>query len=54
MEQASRNKRIRAMEQAVNAYGATQLFMETPYRNMALWKALLHQLNPSTLLTCFL
>jgi len=50
VEQAARNKRIRAMEQAVNAYGATQLFMETPYRNMALWKALLHQLNPSTLL----
>ena len=50
VEQASRNKRIRAMEQAVNAYGATQLFMETPYRNMALWKALLHQLNPATLL----
>tara|TARA_B100000927_G_scaffold291368_1_gene293183 strand:- start:2703 stop:3419 length:717 start_codon:yes stop_codon:yes gene_type:complete len=50
VQQAARNKQIRTMEKAVNAYGATQLFMETPYRNMALWKALLNQLNLSTLL----
>jgi 16S rRNA (cytidine1402-2'-O)-methyltransferase len=28
--------------------GQTQLFIETPYRNAALWEAMVHGLQPST------
>lgn len=47
-EPAARNERIRALEQSALRLGQTQLFIETPYRNTALWSALLQNLQPKT------
>lgn len=43
-----RTQRIRALEKLALQQGQTQLFIETPYRNPALWEALLHTLQPNT------
>jgi len=43
-----RAQRIRALEALALKSGQTQLFIETPYRNAALWQALLHTLQPGT------
>ena len=43
-----RAQRIRALEKLALQQGQTQLFIETPYRNPALWEALLHTLQPNT------
>lgn len=42
-----RVERIRALE-ALALRGQTQLFIETPYRNLAVWEALLKNLHPTT------
>ncbi len=45
---AERGKRIRELESLALKSGQTQLFIETPYRNAALWQALLQTLQPNT------
>lgn len=43
-----RAQRIRQLEALALKTGQTQLFIETPYRNAALWQALLQHLQPGT------
>lgn len=43
-----RAQRIRELEQLARRSGQTQLCIETPYRNAALWQALLETLQPAT------
>ncbi len=45
---AQRALRIRELEHLAFKGGQSQLFIETPYRNMALWDALLKTLQPAT------
>jgi 16S rRNA (cytidine1402-2'-O)-methyltransferase len=45
---AQRSARIRELEALVLKTGQTQLFIETPYRNAAVWQALLQALQPNT------
>jgi 16S rRNA (cytidine1402-2'-O)-methyltransferase len=45
---AARTQRIRELEALAIRSGQTQLFIETPYRNGALWQALLQGLQPTT------
>lgn len=44
----ARAQRIRALDGLARRSGQTQLFIETPYRNAALWQALLQHLQPDT------
>ena len=44
---AQRAQRIRELE-ALALKGQTQLFIETPYRNVAMWEALVKSLQPGT------
>jgi 16S rRNA (cytidine1402-2'-O)-methyltransferase len=43
-----RTQRIRELESLALKTGQTQLFIETPYRNAALWQALVQTLQPNT------
>lgn len=43
-----RAQRIRELEALALRQGQAQLFIETPYRNAALWQALLQHLQPNT------
>jgi len=43
-----RAQRIRQLETQALQQGQTQLFIETPYRNAAVWQALLQHLQPNT------
>ena len=45
---AARTQRIRELESTVLRTGQTQLFIETPYRNAALWQSLLETLKAET------
>ena len=45
---SERAQRVRALEALALKNGQTQLFIETPYRNAALWQALLQHLQPGT------
>ncbi len=45
---AERKKRLQTLEQLAQKTGQTQLFIETPFRNAALWRGLLESLQPST------
>jgi 16S rRNA (cytidine1402-2'-O)-methyltransferase len=45
---STRTQRIRELENLATRSGQTQLFIETPYRNAALWQALLQALHPGT------
>lgn len=45
---AERGHRIREIESIALKTGQTQLFIETPYRNLALWQALLQSLQQNT------
>ncbi len=45
---AQRIQRIRALESLALKSAQAQLFIETPYRNRALWEALVGTLQPST------
>lgn len=47
---SQRAQRIRDLEQLSRKAHQTQLVIETPYRNPALWQALLQHLQPQTLL----
>jgi 16S rRNA (cytidine1402-2'-O)-methyltransferase len=47
-EAAARGTRLRELEALVRKTGQTQLFIETPYRNAALWQAMMHSLGPAT------
>lgn len=48
---ATRTQRIRALESLALREGQAQLFIETPYRNKALFQALLQALQPTTQLS---
>ncbi len=50
-EPAQRAQRIRELESVALKSGQSQLFIETPYRNLALWEALVKTLQPSTRLS---
>lgn len=43
-----RTTRIKELESTALKTGQTQLFIETPYRNLALWQALVQTLHPHT------
>lgn len=45
---AQRAQRIRELESLSQKTGQTQIFIETPYRNVAVWEALLQHLQPAT------
>jgi 16S rRNA (cytidine1402-2'-O)-methyltransferase len=45
---AQRAQRLRELESLALRAGQTQLFIETPYRNAAVWDALLKALQPAT------
>ena len=45
---AQRAQRIRELEALALKTGQSQLFIETPYRNAALWDALVKTLQPAT------
>jgi 16S rRNA (cytidine1402-2'-O)-methyltransferase len=47
-DSAVRLQRMRELETLAMKTGQTQLFIETPYRNKALWEALLKGLQPNT------
>jgi 16S rRNA (cytidine1402-2'-O)-methyltransferase len=51
VESGARTMRIRELERASAASGATQLFIETPYRAEAMFVALLAAADPSTRLS---
>jgi 16S rRNA (cytidine1402-2'-O)-methyltransferase len=44
----ARSKRLRELESLATRQGQTQLFIETPYRNAAIWKAICESLQPAT------
>jgi len=50
IKQPARNRSIRELENRAFQNGQTQIFMETPYRNMQLLKELLKNLKKKTLL----
>lgn len=45
---SERSHRLRELESWALKTGQTQLFIETPYRNAALWEAMVHALQPNT------
>lgn len=47
-DNAARQQRLKELESLAQRTGQTQLFIETPYRNAALWEALLKDLQPQT------
>jgi 16S rRNA (cytidine1402-2'-O)-methyltransferase len=50
IEQNERNKRIKELELQSSKYHSTKIFIETPYRNEAVWSALVSNCRPETLL----
>lgn len=44
----ARTQRLRELEALALRSGQTQMFIETPYRNAALWQAMLQGLKPTT------
>ncbi|MEI6433528.1 MAG: SAM-dependent methyltransferase [Bacteroidota bacterium] len=49
-EKNDRNKRIREVEQKMIVQDQTQIFIETPYRNLQLFDAIVSVCNPETML----
>jgi len=47
-EPGPRAQRLRELESLAVKHGQTQLFIETPYRNAAIWKAMCETLQPAT------
>lgn len=45
---AQRTQRLRELEALALRTGQTQIFIETPYRNAALWQAMVQGLRPTT------
>ncbi|MBC8146528.1 MAG: SAM-dependent methyltransferase [Bacteroidetes bacterium] len=50
IDKSDRNKRIKELEQKVYKQNQTQIFIETPYRNIKLFEALLSNCSNETLL----
>ena len=50
VERAARDRKIAALEADSAKHGFTQLFIEAPYRNQALYDAILRRCRPDTLL----
>lgn len=50
IEERPRNTAIKQMESSAYRNDQTQIFIETPYRNLKLFEALLHTCGPGTLL----
>jgi 16S rRNA (cytidine1402-2'-O)-methyltransferase len=50
-DSALRAKRIQELDAHVHRTGQSQLFIETPYRNAAVWDALMKALRPATILS---
>jgi 16S rRNA (cytidine1402-2'-O)-methyltransferase len=50
IDERDRVKKLHDLEKEAQQTGYTQLFMETPYRNMKLWKSMMRNLNKDTLL----
>jgi 16S rRNA (cytidine1402-2'-O)-methyltransferase len=50
VEKSARALKIKELEQTAYARNQTQIFIETPYRNNAMFDALLHNCRPGTLL----
>lgn len=48
VENGKRNERIKELERRAYKEGQTQIFIETPYRNMKLFEALIENCNPET------
>ncbi|MFN4265823.1 MAG: SAM-dependent methyltransferase [Aquabacterium sp.] len=48
---AARQQRIKELEQQSRKAHQTQLVIETPYRNSAMWESLIQTLHPETLLS---
>ncbi len=51
IKEPERSRSIRNFERRAQSEGQSQIFIETPYRNIKLFEQLLQVLNPSTLLT---
>lgn len=51
IDNAQRQKKLQELEQQSLKTGCTQLFIETPYRNQAMFDALMRHLKPGTLLS---
>ncbi len=51
VDAGQRAQRIKELEQTSRKAHQTQLIIETPYRNAAIWQALVHHLQPDTLLS---
>jgi 16S rRNA (cytidine1402-2'-O)-methyltransferase len=47
-EPAARTQRLRELEALASRTGQTQMFIETPYRNAAMWQAMLQALKTTT------
>jgi len=47
-DSAARTQRLRELENLTVKHGQTQMFIETPYRNQALWDALVNGLQGNT------
>ena len=47
-----RGQRLKDLEALARRTGTAQWFIETPYRNVALWDSLLQVLAPTTRLAC--
>jgi len=47
-EAAARTQRLRELEALALRTGQTQMFIETPYRNAAVWEGMLQGLKPTT------
>jgi len=47
-EGAARTQRLRELEALALRTGQTQMFIETPYRNAAVWEGMLNGLKPTT------
>ena len=51
IDATERIQRIRALESIAKKTGQTQMFIEVPHRNSAIWQALLNHLQPNTYLS---
>lgn len=47
-DESGRSRELKRLETDCHKYGTTHIFIETPYRNNALWKNMMQQLRPDT------
>jgi len=50
IDRGEKNRRIKWLDKQVQQYGSTQIFIETPYRNLKLLESLIQQCSKSRLL----